>query len=63
MCFSNCRYESFNPLTGVCTCKRDTHPCPEESMTSICPYCDKEYEVPDDTDSLECPHCNRTLFT
>lgn len=52
MCYNNCEYERYNPITGECRCVRRKNPCPEEAI--ICPYCDwvmprGEYK--------ECPCC------
>jgi len=30
MCYCNCEYERFNPLTGDCHCRKGRNPCPEE---------------------------------
>ncbi len=40
MCYCNCKYERFNPITGDCRCVRGSNPCPEDM--EYCEKCDDE---------------------
>ena len=42
MCYNNCKYESFNPVTGDCHCHRNSNPCPE--TLTFCDSCEKEID-------------------
>ncbi len=39
MCYNNCQYERFNPVTGTCRCVRRANPCPEDREPRICTDC------------------------
>lgn len=51
MCYNNCSYESFNPVTGDCACRRGKNPCPEELV--YCEKCKVSISEEDYSDSLE----------
>ena len=55
MCYNNCIYEHFNPVTGTCTCHRGKNPCPEEYELVFCRECDEQVEVPVGEET--CPEC------
>ena len=56
MCYNNCQYENYNPMTGDCHCRRGSNPCPEEEELIMCPYCETEQELSD-----TCTECGATL--
>ncbi len=56
MCYNNCEYEVYNPVTGDSHCHRGKNPCPETLIT--CGYCD--YEMPDIEE--ECPRCGMPVL-
>jgi len=60
MCYNNCRFESYNPVTGNCACRRGSNPCPEELEDITCVYCGFEFE-PDGGDNEECPDCGEVF--
>ena len=64
MCYCNCEYEKFNPLTGECKCtfKGKIAPCEIDSEYLItCPYCDTNFVV-ESTADYSCPNCNLTCL-
>lgn len=58
MCYCNCTYEHFNPLTGDCHCKRGKNPCPEDIEEEVftCLNCNYEF-IPDNIENFLCPNC------
>jgi hypothetical protein len=45
MCYNNCIFERFNPITGDCTCNRGSNQCPEE--IKVCENCGEEISFDD----------------
>ena len=35
MCYNNCAYEVFNPMTGDCKCTKKMGPCPSDGHTCV----------------------------
>jgi hypothetical protein len=63
MCYNNCQYESYNPVTGDSHCRRRSNPCPME--LSYCEKCSVEVTDEEAWESINvtdgyyqlCPSC------
>ena len=56
MCYNDCVYFKFNPMTGDDSCKRPNDGCcPDEIESFYCIDCDEEYQLPEETEA--CPIC------
>ena len=51
MCYNNCRYFEFNPMTGTDRCTRGRNPCPDSAYE--CSECGLTMEEHFE----ECPEC------
>jgi len=56
MCYTGqCSYESFNPMTGDCSCRKKSGPCPYE--TEECKDCAEVMHEEDLNDDGRCEDC------
>ncbi len=56
MCYSNCRYEYWNPISGTCICRLPKNKtCPDtDEHSQYCEICDKKLA---DNEANICDEC------